>query len=128
MRLDSGRILALAGSLLAVGTLLGAFGTHALQGELPPDRMSFYTTAVRYQFFHALGLLGVGLAARSMESAVLRWAAGLIFIGIVLFSGSLYGMTFKAPRALGAVTAAGGGALVAGWALFAAAAWRARQN
>jgi uncharacterized membrane protein YgdD (TMEM256/DUF423 family) len=128
MRLDSGRILALAGSLLAVGTLLGAFGTHALQGELPPDRMSFYTTAVRYQFFHALGLLGVGLAARSVESAELRWAAGLILIGIVLFSGSLYGMTFEAPRALGAVTAAGGVALVAGWALFAFAAWRTRQS
>jgi uncharacterized membrane protein YgdD (TMEM256/DUF423 family) len=128
MRLDSGRILALAGGLLAIGTLLGAFGTHVLQGELPPDRMSFYTTAVRYQFFHALGLLGVGLAARSMESAVLRWAAGLILIGIVLFSGSLYGMTFEAPRALGAVTAAGGVALVAGWALFTFAAWRTRQS
>jgi uncharacterized membrane protein YgdD (TMEM256/DUF423 family) len=128
MRLDSGRILALAGSLLAVGTLLGAFGTHALQRELPSDRMSFYTTAVRYQFFHALGLLGVGLAARSVESAELRWAAGLILIGIVLFSGSLYGMTFAAPRALGAVTAAGGVALVAGWALFAFAAWRTRQS
>jgi uncharacterized membrane protein YgdD (TMEM256/DUF423 family) len=114
--------------LLALGTLFGAFGTHLLQGELPPDRMEFYTTAVRYQFFHALGLLGVGLAARAMDSAVLRWAAGMLFAGIVLFCGSLYGMTLDAPRALGALTALGGVALVAGWTLFAVAGWRSRQG
>jgi len=128
MKLDSGRIVAFAGGLLAIGTLVGAFGTHALRGELPPDRLDFYMTAVRYQFLHALGLLGVGLAARTIDSPVLRWAAGLLLAGIVLFCGSLYGMTFEAPRALGALTAVGGSALVVGWALFAVAAWRSRQS
>jgi uncharacterized membrane protein YgdD (TMEM256/DUF423 family) len=128
MRLDSGRILTLACGLLALATLCGAFGTHALQGKLPPDRMEFYTTAVRYQFLHALGLLGIGLAARTIDSAVLRWAAGVLFAGIVLFCGSLYGMTLEAPRALGAVTALGGVALVVAWTLFALAAWHSRQS
>ena len=128
MRLDSGRILALAASLLAIGTLLGAFGTHALRGALPADRLDFYMTAVRYQFLHALGLLGVGVAARTLDSAVLRWSAGLLFAGIVLFCGSLYGMTFEAPRALSALTAVGGLTLVVAWALFAFAAWRSRQS
>jgi uncharacterized membrane protein YgdD (TMEM256/DUF423 family) len=128
MRLDSGRILALAAGLLALATLFGAFGAHALNGRLPADRMGFYMTAVRYHFFNALGLLGVGLAARTMDCALLRWAAALLLAGIVLFCGSLYGMSFEAPRALGAITAVGGVALLAGWALFACAAWRTRQN
>jgi uncharacterized membrane protein YgdD (TMEM256/DUF423 family) len=128
MRLDSGRIMALAAGLLAIGVLLGAFGTHALRGELPPDRLEFYMTAVHYQFIHALGLLGVGLAARQLDSAVLRAAAGVLFAGIVLFSGSLYCMTLDAPRALGVVTAVGGVALVVGWALFAWVAWNSRQR
>lgn len=121
-------MLTLAGGLLALATLLGAFGTHALQGQLPPDRMSFYTTAVRYQFLHALGLMGVGVAARTMNSALLRSSAWLLLIGIVLFCGTLYGMAFDASHALAALAAAGGVALVVGWALFAFAAWRTRQS
>jgi uncharacterized membrane protein YgdD (TMEM256/DUF423 family) len=128
VRLDSGRLLTLAGGLLALGVLLDAYGTHALQGELPPDRMSFYTTAVRYQFIHALGLLGIGLAARAIDSALLRWAAAIVLAGIVLFCASLYAMSFAAPRALGAATATGGSALILGWAMFAFAAWRNRQS
>jgi uncharacterized membrane protein YgdD (TMEM256/DUF423 family) len=126
MRFDSGRILTLAASLLAIGTLLGAFGTHALSGALPPDRLEFFNTAVRFQFLHALGLLGVGVAARSIDSALLRWSAALLVAGIVLFCGSLYGMTFEAPHALSALTAVGGGALVLAWLLVAIAAWRRR--
>ena len=97
MKFDRGRILTLAGGLLALGTLLGAFGTHVLQGELPPDRMSFYTTAVSYQFIHALGFLGIGLAARSMDCAVLRWSAGLVLSGIVLFSGACMAWPSRRP-------------------------------
>lgn len=118
----------LAGCLLALGTLLDAFGTHALQGQLPPDRMNFYTIAVHYQFIHALGLLGIGLLARTMDSALLRWAAAIVLAGILFFCSSLYAMSFAAPRALGAVTASGGMALILGWALFAFTAWRDRQS
>ena len=122
--MSSGRILAIAGVLLALATVFGAFGAHALKAHLSPDRLQVYETAVRYHFFHALGLLGVGLALRTIDSSPLRWAAVLIVVGIVLFSGSLYALTFGAPRPMGIVTPVGGLALIAGWICFAAGVWR----
>jgi uncharacterized membrane protein YgdD (TMEM256/DUF423 family) len=116
----SSRTLAAAGILLALATVFGAFGAHALKAQLSPDRLQVYETAVRYHFFHALGLLGIGLALRFIDGAVLRWAAVLVIIGIVLFSGSLYALTFGAPRPFGIVTPFGGLALIAGWICFAA--------
>lgn len=122
--MSSGRVLAIAGVLLALATVFGAFGAHALKAHLSPDRLQVYETAVRYHFFHALGLLGIGLALRTIDSGPLRWAAMLIVIGIVLFSGSLYALTFGAPRLMGIVTPVGGLALIAGWICFAAGVWR----
>jgi len=122
--MDARRTLAAAGLLLALATIFGAFGAHALKGQLSAERMQVYQTGVQYHFFHALGLLGIGLALRSFDSGLLRWAATLVLLGIVLFSGSLYALTFGAPRMLGAVTPVGGLAMIAGWLAFAAAALR----
>jgi uncharacterized membrane protein YgdD (TMEM256/DUF423 family) len=128
MRRDSGRILAVAGFLLALATLIGAFGAHVLHARLAADRLSTFEVGVRYQFFHSLGLLCIGLAAREMDCALLRWAALCIVTGIVLFCGSLYLLSFDAPRAFGIVTPLGGLALITGWVLFALAAWRTARN
>lgn len=128
MRFDGARILTASGVLLALATLLGAFGAHALRGELPPERLSVYLSADRYQFFHSLGLLGIGLAAREMDIALLRWAAALILIGIVLFCGSLYLLSFGASEFVGFLTPLGGLSLIAGWVAFATAMWRARRR
>ncbi len=117
--MDGRRTLALAGLLLALATVCGAFGAHALR-TLPAERLHVFDTAVRYHFCNSLGLLGIGLALRSVDAALLKWSAALVLIGIVLFSGSLYALTFGAPRALGAVTPVGGVALIAGWLAFAA--------
>jgi len=122
--MDSRRTLALAGTLIALATVLGAFGAHALRSQLPPDRLQIFETAVRYQFFHALGLLAIGVLMRSMDSPVLRGSALAIVIGIMLFSGSLYLLTFGAPRALGAITPLGGLALIGGWLGFVVAMLR----
>jgi len=119
--MDGRRTLALAGLLLALATIFGAFGAHALRANLPAARLEVYETAVRYHFLNALGLLGIGLALRSVDALLLRWAAGFVLVGIVLFSGSLYALTFGAPRPLGVVTPVGGLALIAGWIAFAAA-------
>ena len=121
--MSSSRTLALAGILLALATVFGAFGAHALKAQLSPDRLQIYETAVRYHFFHALGLLGIGLALRFTDAAALRWAAVLVLTGVVLFSGSLYALTFGAPRPFGIVTPFGGAALIAGWICFAAGVW-----
>jgi uncharacterized membrane protein YgdD (TMEM256/DUF423 family) len=121
---NSARTLAAAGILLALATACGAFGAHALRATLAPERLALWETAVRYQFFQALGLLGVGLAMRTLDGSLLRTAALLIIVGIVLFSGSLSGLALGAPRLLGVLTPAGGLAWIGGWLLFAYGAWR----
>ncbi len=122
--MNSSRTLALAGVLLALATVCGAFGAHLLKGQLAADRLQLWETAVRYHFFQALGLMGVGLALRSLDAAALRAAALLITAGIVLFCGSLYALSFSAPRALGLLTPVGGLAWIGGWLLFAWGVWR----
>lgn len=117
------RILVLAALLIALATVCGAFGAHAVKSQLAPARLEIYETAVRYHFLHALGLLGIGLAALRFDSRLLRWSAGLVTAGIVLFSGSIYALTFDVPRIVGIVTPIGGVALIAGWIVFAAAIW-----
>jgi uncharacterized membrane protein YgdD (TMEM256/DUF423 family) len=121
---NSSRTLSVAGALIALATVFGAFGAHALKVQLSADRLQIYETAVRYHFFHALGLLGIGLALRFVDSGPVRWAAVWVLVGIVLFSGSLYALTFGAPRPLGFVTPFGGLALIAGWICFAMGVWR----
>jgi uncharacterized membrane protein YgdD (TMEM256/DUF423 family) len=118
------RVLGAAGVLLALATVAGALGAHILKSHWTPERLDVYDTAVRYQFYHSLGLLGIGLALRTLNVAPLKAAALLIIAGIVLFSGSLYALTFGAPRLIGVVTPIGGLALIAGWLAFAYGIWR----
>jgi uncharacterized membrane protein YgdD (TMEM256/DUF423 family) len=122
--MDARKTLAIAGALIALATVLGAFGAHALKAHLSQDKMLVYETAVRYHFIHALGLLAIGVLLRSLDGELLRWSAALVLIGIILFSGSLYWLTFGAPRVVGVVTPIGGLALIAGWILFATTMWR----
>ncbi len=122
--MSSGRTLAIAGIFLALATVFGAFGAHALKAQLSPDRLQVYETAVRYHFFNALGLLGIGLTLRFVDVRAVRWASLLVLIGVILFSGSLYALTFGAPRPFGIVTPFGGLALIAGWISFAVGVWR----
>ena len=122
--MDARKTLAIAGALIALATALGAFGAHALKAHLSADKLSVYETAVRYHFIHALGLLAIGVLLRSVDGELLRWSAALVLAGIVLFSGSLYLLTFGAPRFVGIVTPVGGLALLAGWILFATTMWR----
>ena len=113
------RILASAGALLAIATGIGALGAHALQRVLSPAQLESLHTAVNYQFFHALGLLAVGLLLRSEPRRALRVVAWLLIAGIVCFSGGIYIMLAGAPSALGLVTPLGGMLLICAWLLFA---------
>jgi uncharacterized membrane protein YgdD (TMEM256/DUF423 family) len=122
--MDARKTLAVAGALIALATVLGAFGAHALKAHLAQDKLVVYETAVRYHFLHALGLLAIGVLLRSVDGELLRWSAALVLIGIVLFSGSLYLLTFGAPRFVGVITPLGGLALISGWVLFAVTMWR----
>ena len=118
------RVLGAAGVLLALATLAGALGAHTLKRHWSTERLDVYDTAVRYQFYHSLGLLGIGLALRTLDVAPLRAAALLVVAGVVLFCGSLYALTLGAPRLIGVITPLGGLALIAGWLAFAYGIWR----
>jgi uncharacterized membrane protein YgdD (TMEM256/DUF423 family) len=117
-------LLVTAGVLLALATVLGAVGTHALRARLTPEQLAVFETAVRYHFYNALGLLAMGAVALSASPPLLRWAAGLIIAGIVLFSGALYAASLGAPRFIHVLPPFGGLALIAGWILFAIAIYR----
>lgn len=125
---DAAITLAIAGVLIAIATALGAFGTHALKPVLPPARFESFEIGVTYQFFHAIGLLAVGFAQRAHpEVAGLRWTSRLILIGLALFSGSIYALTFGAPRWFGMVAPFGGFSLMLAWLVFAVSVWRLRR-
>jgi uncharacterized membrane protein YgdD (TMEM256/DUF423 family) len=131
-----------AGALFGfLAVALGSFGAHWLKDHLesavpaafesaqtqndssrPPltaaRRLEVFDTGVRYQMFHALALLALGLwvlyAGNVTPPAQL---AGWSFIaGIILFSGSLYLLGFTGLRWLGAITPLGGIAFLVGWA------------
>ena len=58
------KIFIAAGAIAAfLAVALGAFGAHALRERLPPDLLAIYHTGVEYHFWHALGLLAIGLTA-----------------------------------------------------------------
>jgi uncharacterized membrane protein YgdD (TMEM256/DUF423 family) len=115
MQAQARRFCQLAALLLALATLIGAVGAHALKGRLSADRYEVLQTAVHYQFFHALGLLAVGLLLDRLPLRRLRAAGWLLFAGVLLFSGSLYLMLAGAPRLIGVLTPVGGLALIIGW-------------
>jgi len=102
----------------------GAFGAHALRGRLSPEYLLVFETAVRYQMYHALALLGVAWAGTQWPGSATTVAGWLFSAGIVIFSGSLYILTLTGARWLGAITPIGGVALLAGWIVLAASAMR----
>lgn len=121
------RLCVLAGAIaLALGVGLGAFGAHAIKGRIGTDSFAIYQTAVQYHFWHALGLLGVGiLMAQWPDEQLLAWSAWLLIAGLILFSGSLYALAITGATWLGAITPLGGSAFIAAWLIVAWAALRA---
>src|ERR671932_546484 len=107
-------------AFLAVG--FGAFGTHGLRGRLSPEMLAAFETAARYQMYHALAILLVGLIVARLDGWLVRPAGWLFTAGIVLFSGSLYGLALTGVTALGAVTPIGGLAFLPGVAFLVVAA------
>lgn len=124
----SRRLLVTAGLLIALATMLGAFGTHGLKPRLSPEKFDSFEIAVTYHFFHALGLLGIALFQHNHASLWLVWSTRLLLTGIGLFSGSIYLLTFGAPSFLGMVAPLGGLSLMAGWVFFAIAAYQSGKE
>jgi len=119
-------IIALGAVLGALAVAIGAFGAHGLQGRVTPELLAVFEVGVRYQMFHALALILLGLFAGREASSTLPVgvapAAVLFLFGVVVFSGSLYLLVLTGARWLGAVTPLGGVAFIVGWGMFARAA------
>lgn len=100
-----------------IGVALGAFGAHGLRSKVEDRLLETFQTAVQYQMIHALALLIVAiLMLQSGRNLALDIAAGAFFVGILLFSGSLYGLVLTEMRWLGPVTPLGGLCFIVGWA------------
>lgn len=114
-------IVATGAVLMALAVGFGVFGAHIVQGMLSPERFAVYQTGVQYHFYHALGLLVVGLISLHIrDSKWLKWSTWCLLAGIIIFSGSLYILTLTDTPWLGAVTPVGGVAFIVGWVLLAA--------
>jgi uncharacterized membrane protein YgdD (TMEM256/DUF423 family) len=106
-----------------LGVALGAFGAHAWKPVLlANDRVETFEVAVRYQMVHALALLIVGLLMRQFNTVAHLKRASVCWVGgILLFSGSLYGLSFSSLTAIAFLTPLGGLLFLAGWVFLAVA-------
>lgn len=118
--------ISLGSNLMLIGVGAGAFGAHALAELLESTgREATYETAVRYQMYHGLALLFVGLLRMQLGALpLLNWAGWLFLVGTIIFSGSLYILIFSGVRWLGAITPIGGVAFLAGWTLLIVLSFR----
>lgn len=109
-----------------VSVAAGAFGAHGLKKRLAADLLITFETGARYEMFHALALVAVGLLMLRAPSTAGTVAGWSFLVGTVLFSGSLYVLALTGTRWLGAITPLGGVAFLVGWAALAVAAVRLR--
>ena len=125
MTSDTARVLfALSALSGAVSVAAGAFGAHALDGAVSPDRLNTWRTAAAYGLAHAVPALLASWMAARLASRPALWASGLFLAGTLVFSGSLYALVLLDAAWLGAVTPLGGVAFIAGWLALGRAGWK----
>ncbi|HSQ44237.1 MAG TPA: DUF423 domain-containing protein [Ginsengibacter sp.] len=105
----------------ALSVALGAFAAHSLKQHVSDYAVSIFETGVRYQFYHAFALLASGILYKEFPNKFIKWSGKLFIAGIILFSASLYALTFIKAAVLpgydwiGAITPFGGLCFIAGW-------------
>lgn len=114
-------LLKLAAVLGALSVTLGAFGAHALKRMATEAAVAIFETGVRYQFYHVFAIALAGILFRDFPNKWMSLSGNFFLAGIILFSGSLYLLTFiKAAGKtgldwIGIITPFGGLAFIAGW-------------
>ena len=99
-----------------LAVVLGAFGAHGLKRKIEDRLLDTFHTAVEYQLFHALALLLTAILLQQWGKSVpLEITAWAFMAGILLFSGSLYGLVLTDMKWLGPVTPIGGLCFIVGW-------------
>lgn len=104
---------------------LGAFGAHGMKNRVTTDLLEIYMTASHYLTIHAIALVLYGLWIKTLAMDEVKcWPAGAFIVGTLIFSGSLYAITFTEIKKFGAITPIGGVLLLSGWLGFAIQAYR----
>lgn len=120
----SHKYTAYAALLGGAAVLLGAFGAHALKATLDSYALEIWRTAVFYHLTHAVAILALSMVAFNDAEVTRLWALRALFIGTVIFSGSLYLLALTSIKLLGGVTPVGGLCLMVGWLLVFIAAYQ----
>ena len=109
----------IVGAVFALFSIaLGAFGAHALKSRVSKEMLGVYEKGVRYEMYHSLALIFVGILLRVGVNSQTIYVAGWLFaIGIVCFSGSLYFLSISGKKSIGVITPLGGLCFLAGWVL-----------
>lgn len=117
--------LGIAALLGALAVIFGAFAAHGLKQIVSADNLAIFETATRYQFYHVIALLAVGILYKDFPNVFLRWSGILFCLGILFFSGSLYFLTLfngqvqPAYKWIFLITPFGGLCFITGWLLLA---------
>ena len=104
---------------VGLAILFGSFGAHGLKAKVSAADLVTFEKGIRYQMYHALGLLILGGIGFHISHDLIQIPAYLFIAGIIIFSGSLYFLVLTNTRWLGAITPIGGVCFIVGWFLLA---------
>jgi uncharacterized membrane protein YgdD (TMEM256/DUF423 family) len=115
------KIISTAAFFGMTAIILGAFGAHALKKELTLDQLATFETGVKYQMYHALFLLFIGLDTH-LTPKLKKTILVLTILGIIFFSGSIYLLATMSIsnidfKKIGFITPIGGALLIMAWAI-----------
>ena len=125
------KITSVAAFMGMTAIILGAFGAHALKKQLSVEQLGSFETGVKYQMYHALFLLFLGMNT-FLNEKVKKTVFQLVIFGVFFFSGSIYLLTTKAItgvdfKFIGIVTPIGGVLLIMAWSVLFWNVWRAKR-
>jgi len=108
--------------LIAVG--IGAMGSHSLPKRLLDagltdveiqKKIGQCEIAVKYQMYHSLAILSLGLCPVTAARKTWKFAGLLFFVGVALFSGGLYSMVFFNQMGHWSIVPLGGATMMLAW-------------
>lgn len=125
------KITSVAAFMGMTAIILGAFGAHALKKQLSIEQLGSFETGVKYQMYHALFLLFLGMNT-FLNEKVKKAVFQLVIFGVFFFSGSIYLLTTKAItgvdfKFIGIVTPIGGALLIVGWSILLLNIWKSKR-
>jgi uncharacterized membrane protein YgdD (TMEM256/DUF423 family) len=125
------KITSVAALMGMTAIILGAFGAHALKKQLSIEQLGSFETGVKYQMYHALFLLFLGMNT-FLNEKVKKAVFQLVIFGVFFFSGSIYLLTTKAItgvdfKFIGIVTPIGGAFLIVGWSILLLNIWKSKR-